>query len=79
MTAEEQHPRRVLSARFPLRAERHRTRITEPLGDRQEWRRLFSELLGTFVLVLAGRGGGKSGSGAAQGDLFTEGYESGKS
>ena len=31
------------------------------------------------AFVLRGRGGGKSGSGAAQGDLFTEVYESGKS
>ena len=30
-------------------------------------------------LRLRGRGGGKSGSGAAQGDLFTEIYEAGKS
>jgi aquaporin Z len=29
--------------------------------------------------VLRGRGGGKSGAGAAQGDLFTEVYESGRS
>jgi hypothetical protein len=26
-----------------------------------------------------GRGGGKSGAGATQGELFTEGYETGKS
>jgi aquaporin Z len=32
-----------------------------------------------IAFVLRGRGGGKSGSGAAQGDLFTEGYDSGKS
>ncbi len=32
-----------------------------------------------IAFVLRGRGGGKSGSGAAQGDLFTEIYESGKS
>jgi len=32
-----------------------------------------------IAFVLRGRGGGKSGAGAAQGDLFTEGYESGKS
>ena len=31
------------------------------------------------AFVLRGRGGGKSGSGAAQGELFTETYESGKS
>ncbi|MGO8862972.1 MAG: MIP/aquaporin family protein [Acidimicrobiales bacterium] len=32
-----------------------------------------------IAFVLRGRGGGKSGAGAAQGDLFTEVYESGKS
>jgi aquaporin Z len=32
-----------------------------------------------IAFVLRGPGGGKSGSGAAQGDLFTEGYEPGKS
>jgi aquaporin Z len=32
-----------------------------------------------IAYVLRGRGGGKAGSGAAQGDLFTEVYESGKS
>jgi len=31
------------------------------------------------AFVLRGQGGGKSGAGAAQGDLFTEVYESGKS
>src|SRR5690349_9301204 len=32
-----------------------------------------------IAFVLRGRGGGKSGSGAAQGELFTETYEPGKS
>jgi aquaporin Z len=32
-----------------------------------------------IAFVLRGRGGGKAGEGAAQGDLFTEGYETGKS
>src|ERR1700734_4431249 len=32
-----------------------------------------------IAFVLRGRGGGKSGAGATQGDLFTEVYESGKS
>ena len=32
-----------------------------------------------IAFVLRGQGGGKSGAGAAQGDLFTEVYESGKS
>jgi aquaporin Z len=33
----------------------------------------------TIAFVLRGPGGGKSGSGAAQGDIFTETYEAGKS
>ena len=33
-------------------------RITDFDDPRQEWRRLFSELLGTFFLVLAASGGG---------------------
>src|SRR5271168_1202739 len=33
-------------------------RITDFNNPRQEWRRLFSELLGTFFLVLAAAGGG---------------------
>src|SRR3974390_1166048 len=32
-----------------------------------------------IAFVLRGRGGGRAGSGAAQGDLFTETYESGRS
>jgi len=32
-----------------------------------------------IAFVLRGRGGGKSGAGAAQGDMFTEVYESGRS
>lgn len=32
-----------------------------------------------IAIVLRGRGGDKSALGAAQGDLFTDGYESGKS
>jgi aquaporin Z len=32
-----------------------------------------------IAFVLRGRGGGKSGSGAAQGDIFTDVYEAGKS
>src|SRR4029077_8970536 len=32
-----------------------------------------------IAFVLRGRGGGKSGAGAAQGDLFTEAYEPGRS
>jgi aquaporin Z len=36
-------------------------RITDFNDPRQEWRRLFSELLGTFLLVLAAAGGGMMG------------------
>ncbi len=36
-------------------------RITDFKDPRQEWRRLFSELLGTFLLVLAAAGGGMMG------------------
>src|SRR5580698_5213983 len=36
-------------------------RITDFDNPRQEWRRLFSELLGTFFLVLAAAGGGMMG------------------
>ncbi len=36
-------------------------RITNFNDPRQEWRRLFSELLGTFFLVLAAAGGGMMG------------------
>ena len=32
-----------------------------------------------IAFVLRGPGGGKSGSGAAQGDIFTETYQAGKS
>jgi aquaporin Z len=32
-----------------------------------------------IAFVLRGRGGGKAGAGGAQGDLFTEVYESGRS
>src|SRR6516164_1122420 len=36
-------------------------RITDFHDPRQEWRRLISELLGTFFLVLAAAGGGMMG------------------
>ena len=36
-------------------------RITHFNDPRQEWRRLFSELLGTFFLVLAAAGAGMMG------------------
>ena len=39
--------------------------ITEPMADfqdpKQEWRRLFSELYGTFLLVIVAAGGGMMG------------------
>ena len=35
--------------------------ITDFQDPRQEWRRLFSELLGTFMLVLVAAGGGMMG------------------
>lgn len=38
------------------------TEVLDPMADfrdpKQEWRRLFSELLGTFFLVLVAAGGG---------------------
>ncbi len=37
------------------------TRVTDFNDPRQEWRRLFSELLGTFFLVLVAAGGGMMG------------------
>src|SRR6516165_7996070 len=36
-------------------------RIQDFQDPRQEWRRLFSEVLGTFFLVLAAAGGGMTG------------------
>jgi aquaporin Z len=43
----------------PLSIERYIRRISEDFNDpSQEWRRLFSELLGTFFLVLVAAGGG---------------------
>ena len=36
-------------------------RISDFNDPRQEWRRLFSELLGTFFFVLAAAGGGMMG------------------
>src|SRR5262245_18482088 len=43
-------------------------RIRDFEDPRQEWRRLFSEVLGTFVLVLAAAGGGMMGQ-AFPGDI----------
>jgi len=45
-----------------LTVERYIQRIAQDFNDpRQEWRRLFSELLGTFFLVLVAAGGGMMG------------------
>jgi len=58
MTAEQQAPtpdRLGLVARYEQSI---MDRITDFNDPRQEWRRLFSELLGTFFLVLAAAGGG---------------------
>jgi aquaporin Z len=61
MTAEQQAP--SPSQLSPLfRYERNLTERINNFNDpRQEWRRLFSELLGTFFLVLAAAGGGMMG------------------
>jgi aquaporin Z len=61
MTAEQQPP--TPSPLGPLaRYERNLIdRINDFNDPRQEWRRLFSELLGTFFLVLAAAGGGMMG------------------
>jgi aquaporin Z len=61
MTAEQQVP--MPGPLSPLaRYERNLIdRITNFNDPRQEWRRLFSELLGTFFLVLAAAGGGMMG------------------
>jgi aquaporin Z len=46
----------------PASIERYIRRISEDFNDpSQEWRRLFSELLGTFFLVLVAAGGGMMG------------------
>ena len=46
----------------PLSLEQYIRRISEDFNDSsQEWRRLFSELLGTFFLVLVAAGGGMMG------------------
>src|SRR5579862_6016085 len=47
---------------LPLAVERYVRQICEDFNDpSQEWRRLFSELLGTFFLVLVAAGGGMMG------------------
>ena len=61
MTAEQQVP--TPSPMGPLA--RYERSVVDRIKDfndpRQEWRRLFSELLGTFFLVLAAAGGGMMG------------------
>ena len=61
MTAEQQAP--TPSPLGPLARYEQNVidRITDFNDPRQEWRRLFSELLGTFFLVLAAAGGGMMG------------------
>lgn len=57
-------PKNALSAaqRGPLALEHYIRRISDDFDDpSQEWRRLFSELLGTFFLVLVAAGGGMMG------------------
>src|SRR5689334_6530542 len=49
--------------RGPLAIERYVRKISEDFDDpRQEWRRLFAEVLGTFFLVLVAAGGGMMGT-----------------
>src|SRR5271170_645769 len=61
MTAEQQAP--TPGPLGPLA--RYEQNVIDRINDfndpRQEWRRLFSELLGTFFLVLAAAGGGMMG------------------
>jgi aquaporin Z len=61
MTAQQQPP--ALNPLGPLARYEQEviTRITDFNDPRQEWRRLFSELLGTFFLVLVAAGGGMMG------------------
>src|SRR4051794_7482696 len=54
---EAQHPESGKRALFELEPDTHD--FDDPA---QEWRRLFSELLGTFLLVLVGAGGGVVGA-----------------
>jgi aquaporin Z len=64
--ADERNPQpEDVSAGFPLAAARGRQLLALEFGSREEfddprleWRRLFSELLGTFFLVLVAAGGG---------------------
>jgi aquaporin Z len=58
MTALQEVPQVGPIARYEREVE---DRITDFNDPRQEWRRLFSELLGTFFLVLVAAGGGMMG------------------
>jgi aquaporin Z len=57
MTAEQQIPTPGPLGRLARYEPSVIDRITDFDDPRQEWRRLFSELLGTFFLVLAAAGG----------------------
>jgi aquaporin Z len=61
MTAEEQVPAPGPIGPLARYEKNLIDRITNFNDPRQEWRRLFSELLGTFFLVLAAAGGGMMG------------------
>jgi len=50
-----------LKQRFVSEAERYEQTIEDFADPSQEWRRLFSELLGTFLLVLVAAGGAMMG------------------
>src|SRR3984957_3923430 len=58
MTAHEELPTLGPLARYERKVEDRITNFNDP---RQEWRRLFSEVLGTFFLVLVAAGGGMMG------------------
>src|SRR5690348_17062171 len=61
MTAEQQAPKSDSPGLVARYEQSIVDRITDFNNPRQEWRRLFSELLGTFFLVLAAAGGGMMG------------------
>jgi aquaporin Z len=61
MTAEQQVPKPDSLGLVARYEQSIMDRITDFNNPRQEWRRLFSELLGTFFLVLAAAGGGMMG------------------
>jgi aquaporin Z len=58
MIAEPQTPTSSLLAPLARYEQNVKTRIEDFQDPRQEWRRLFSEVLGTFFLVLVAAGGG---------------------